>query len=379
MSKKNDTQKNVVIVGGGFIGSAAARELSQKLDPARYKLILINKRPYYVHLIAGARVTVADEPGLDDRSLIPYDKLFVNGNGSFLRGNVTAIEESAPGKGGVVVLDDGERVPYAALLLASGSSWSGAINFPESDDEVREHIAEWRKKYAAAHDIFLVGGGAVGIETAGEIKDAFPNKKVTIVQSGSMLLNSTYPDKFRKNIERRVRQRGVNIIFNEFVDEFPAPGAVGVRTRSGKEFLTADLVVPTFGARPNAGFVASLGSDVLTDAGFVKIKPTLEVVGHPGVFAAGDIMDWKEQKQAGKAPAHIGVAVPNLLSFLAGQPQNKAYKGSIEMVVIPIGKYHGAGYFDVLWGISVGNWVTSILKGRELFVGKARTDRGYPA
>ncbi|GBE85348.1 hypothetical protein SCP_0705350 [Sparassis crispa] len=44
MSKKNDSQKNAVIVGGGFIGSLAARELSQKLDPARYKLILINKR-----------------------------------------------------------------------------------------------------------------------------------------------------------------------------------------------------------------------------------------------------------------------------------------------------------------------------------------------
>ena len=49
--------------------------------------------------------------------------------------------------------------------------------------------------------------------------------KVTIVHSGDHLLNDTYPDKFRRNIERRVRERGVTVLAGDYVDALPAPGA----------------------------------------------------------------------------------------------------------------------------------------------------------
>lgn len=77
---------------------------------------------------------------------------------------------------------------------------------------------------------------------------------------------------------------------------------------------------------------------MLNDQGYVKVKPTLELPDHPGVFAAGDIIAWTEQKQAGKAPNHAAVVAPNIISFLAGQPLKKVYKGSTEMILIPIGK-----------------------------------------
>ena len=70
----------------------------------------------------------------------------------------------------------------------------------------------------------------------------------------------------------------------------------------------------------------------------MKVNPTLEVQGHPGIFAAGDIIEWKEQKQAGKAPAHAGVAAANVLSFLDGRERTKKYKGFPEIIVLPIGK-----------------------------------------
>ncbi len=174
-----------------------------------------------------------------------------------------------------------------------------------------------------------------------------------------MLLSDTYPTKFRKAMEGKVRSRNVDIIFNDYIDTFPEPGDVGVSTRGQNELIDADLVVrllphlillslltlplhlpqvPCFGSHPNTAFISSLGSDVLTKSGSVKVKPTLELQDHPGVFAAGDIIDWKEQKQAGKAPNHAGIVAPNVVSFLAGTTQKKVYKGSIEMIIIPVGK-----------------------------------------
>ncbi|KAH9947482.1 hypothetical protein B0H21DRAFT_807447 [Amylocystis lapponica] len=376
MSKKNDQRENVVIVGGGFLGTLAARTLSTQLDASKYNLILINERPYTLYLISALRMVVTKEGNLEEQSLIPFDKLFVNGNGTFKLGRVTAIEETAPGKGGAVVLQDGEKIPYAALVLATGASWPAPIDFPEADHVV-DYIKTWRKRFEQAQDIYLVGGGAVGIETAGELRDTYPNKKITIIQRDRLLLNATYPDKFHKNLEGRLRERGVNIVFNESVDTLPEFGTKGLVTQSGKEFPSADLVVPTYGPRVNTAFISSLGSDVLTGTGTVKINPTFELQAHPGVFAIGDIIEWKEQKQAGKAAAHLGVAVPNLLSYLAGRPLAKVYKGSIELIAIPIGKDGGAFYADILWGIQLGGWFVRLIKGKDLFVPKARADRGY--
>lgn len=66
---------------------------------------------------------------------------------------------------------------------------------------------------------------------------------MTIVHSGSMLLSAVYPDKFRKDIERRCRAQGIDVVLGEYVDQIPASGTTGLTTRSGRTFTTADLVV----------------------------------------------------------------------------------------------------------------------------------------
>ena len=61
-------------------------------------------------------------------------------------------------------------------------------------------------------------------------------------------------------------------------------------------------------------------------------------VGSGRGIAAGDIIDWKEQKQAAKANTHVQVVSANVVSFLEGKPYKKKYKGSPEMILIPLGK-----------------------------------------
>lgn len=168
MSDK-ETKKNVVIVGGGVAGTAIARELSSKLDASKYNLILINPRPYLIYLIAGARLTVAPVDELEKRALIPYDKLFHNGNGTVKIGKVASLSEAGAGKGGEVVLEDGERIPYASLVLTTGSVWPGALDFPQADADVQAHIQAWRSRYEKANHVVIVGGGAVGLGTSAKL------------------------------------------------------------------------------------------------------------------------------------------------------------------------------------------------------------------
>lgn len=160
-SKKSDTaKKNVVLVGGGYANVHVVHGLAKTLDRTRYNLILLNPRPYYVHIVAGLRMVVTDEGKLEDSALIPYDRL---PGVTFVQGKVASITETAPGKGGVLTLDNGDQLDYAVLVLGTGSIWSGPVGFGDSDEAVRAHIGEWRKKFTSAKNVVIAGGGAVGI------------------------------------------------------------------------------------------------------------------------------------------------------------------------------------------------------------------------
>lgn len=58
---------------------------------------------------------------------------------------------------------------------------------------------------------------------------------------------------------------------------------------------------------------------------------------YDNIFAAGDVIDWKEQKQSAKSSAHGVLAAANILAFL-NKGSLKPYKGATEMIVITNGK-----------------------------------------
>jgi NADH dehydrogenase FAD-containing subunit len=383
MSKWENKQKPVVVLGGGGAGATTARALSQTLDKSKYSLTLINPLPYRVVLPATVRMTVTATDKLDETALIPYDKLFLNGNGTFKQGKVESIslEGYEKDEGGVLLLEGGEKVEFHILVLATGSTWPGPTTFPETQEGVKEHINARREDVKNAKNIVLIGGGAVGVETAGELKTEFPDKKVTIVHGGSQLVNDTYSVKYRKTLEKRCTKIGIELVLGETVEDIPASNGPEVKTKSGKT-IPADLVLVTTGPRPNTALIASsLGASTLAANNCVKVKPTLQLAEHANIFAVGDIIDWKEQKQVMKAVNHAALVAVNIPKYLAAGGKDvkglKEYKSMNEILCCTVGRNGGVAYINAFGGVILGDWFVKMVKAKTLLVPDSRKGMGY--
>ncbi|KAF4610104.1 hypothetical protein D9613_010429 [Agrocybe pediades] len=353
MSTTGDRQ-NVVIVGGGNGGISVFNELSKTLDASKYDLILITPRPFFVHLPATIRMVVTADGNLEDTAIMPLpDHKFNTGNKKLVLAHVTSVVDDEI-KGRYVTLDNGQDIEYSVMVLAPGSQWESPLDMPDTKEEIGHMLQSWRARFAKAQDVVIVGGGSIGIELAGELKDL----------QASLLLNDAYHASWRKRVTDSVTARGVNVVLDDYVDDVEVKDGC-VTTRSGRS-IPADLVVPTRGPRPNTKFIQSLGSDVLNATGYVKVSPTLQLVSHPRIFAAGDVIDWKEQKQSAKVAGHASVVSNNVLVLLGQKKKMVNYKGAFEAILITNGKYGDIAYIDILWGIVLGNWLVSLIKSRGL-------------
>ena len=100
------------------------------------------------------------------------------------------------------------------------------------------------------------------------------------------------------------------------------------------------MQVPTWGTKPNTGYIASsesLGPTALSPSGHVKVTPTLQLPDHPDIFAIGDMIDTPEVKQGNKVIRQANYAQSNILKYLAGKPLAH-YKPRVETLVLTGGK-----------------------------------------
>jgi NADH dehydrogenase FAD-containing subunit len=102
-------------VGGGYVGSLAAKELD-----AHFEVTLIEPRDAMLHKLATLRAAVV--PGWESRVSVPLEKLMKTGN--VLRASVKSAEP------GAVVLDDGSRLEADFVVLCHGGT---KVYFPAGE------------------------------------------------------------------------------------------------------------------------------------------------------------------------------------------------------------------------------------------------------
>lgn len=105
---------------------------------------------------------------------------------------------------GGVTLASGGRVEAAYLVLASGSRYAyPAKPVADSAHEALEDLRRTHKELAGAASVLIVGAGPVGRELAGEIKEVWPHKQVTIVHPAEQLLPARLAGRCRSTAHPR--------------------------------------------------------------------------------------------------------------------------------------------------------------------------------
>lgn len=88
----------------------------------------------------------------------------------------------------MVYVTGGRLIPYDVLVIATGRTYALPFRLatrPEGTEtpDLLAQLNAQRERLTAAPIAIIVGGGATGIETAAEIKAAYPNKTVKLVHS----------------------------------------------------------------------------------------------------------------------------------------------------------------------------------------------------
>ena len=210
----------VVVVGGGYGGAPTAKALDEIAD-----VVLIEPKDAFVHNIAALRGLV--DPDWTDRIFYPYDRLLSRGR--VIHDRAVRVDADA------VILGSGERIEADYIVLASGSAYPFPAKMDAHDSNTaKSQIANTRAELIKAERVLLLGAGPVGLELSGEIKAAWPDKAVTIIDPIDDVLSGQYSDAMRKDLRRQLEDLGVNLLLGTSLTAEPtyaARGDLGIHRR----------------------------------------------------------------------------------------------------------------------------------------------------
>ncbi|MFC4274462.1 NAD(P)/FAD-dependent oxidoreductase [Achromobacter aloeverae] len=294
----------VVVVGGGFGGLEAI----SRLKGADVDITLIDRRNH--HLFQPLLYQVATASLATSEIAWPIRYLLRDRpEASTLLATVIGVDTQAR----EVLLEDGGRVPYDSLVLATGARhayfghddwmpYAPGLKTLEDATMIRRRIllaferAEREtdpRRQAALLTFVVIGGGPTGVELAGTIAEmarvTLPpdfrridtrRARVLLIEGGQRLLSAFDPslsDYARQALEKL----GVEVVLGQTVSECSAQGVVYGDTR-----LEADTVL--WGAGVRASPAAEWLGAPADRAGRLLVEPDLTVPGYPEIYAVGD-------------------------------------------------------------------------------------------
>ena len=301
-----------VIVGASLAGAKAAETLRAEGFDGRVVLIgEENDLPY-------------ERPPLSKGYLQgkePRDKAFVHDADWYaqqrielhLGRRVTAFDPAAR----VVSLDDGTRLPYDKLLLATGSNVRtldvAGAELPEVRYLRRIGQSEaLRDAFSSGARVLVVGAGWIGMETAAAAREA--GCDVTIVELDLLPLRRVLGDEVAAVFRDLHVEHGVDFRFAAGIREF---GGIGEHLTHAvldtDEEVPADVAVVGVGIKPATDLASAAGLEVddgvVVDASLRTSDPDVYACGdvasfaHPGIGRRIRVEHWANALNSGPAAA----------------------------------------------------------------------------
>lgn len=377
---------HVIIIGGGFGGLAAARELAA----TRLDVTLIDRSNH--HLFQPLLYQVATA-GLSAPAISAPIRgiLAAQRNLTTLMAAVGDIDVARK----VVVLEDGSDIAYDYLIVAAGSTHSyfghdewvafapGLKTLADAfeirhrilmafEHAEREDDPERRKAWLT---FTVIGAGATGVEMAGtlieiarhtlrgEFRRIDPQRAKVVLLEGSDHVLRSYPADLSEQARVQLLRLGVDVHTGSRVIDIDAE-CVRYVDEDGEQRLASRTVIWS------AGVVASpLGKTLhvpLDRAGRVVVHGDLSIPGHPEVFVIGDlaaaVSDGKPVPGVSPAAKQMGrVAARNIRNRSAGKStENFSYRdyGALATIgrkaaVAMVGKLKFSGFSAWLFWLFV--------------------------
>jgi len=356
----------VVIVGGGFGGLYAARELGKAPE---VEVTLVDRRNH--HLFQPLLYQVATGSLAPGEIAQPLRSIFrKRKNITVLLGEAVGIDVDARR----ILLSDGGPIDYASLVVTTGARFSyfghdeWALDAPglkSIDDAIevrrriliafeaaeREAVEERRAEWMT---FVVVGGGPTGVELAGALgeiandtlKQDFrsinpSSSRILLVEALDRIL-PTYPEGRSRSATRQLERLGVTVMTGTKVVDVDARS---VRVAVGKK----EEAIPARTVLWAAGVLASTFARTVADAagaetdksGRVLVTPELTIPGHPEIFVIGDaaVQPWKPDRpvpgvaQGAIQPGrHVGRTILRRLRGEATPPFRYQDRGDVAVI-----------------------------------------------
>ncbi|MEV4288570.1 NAD(P)/FAD-dependent oxidoreductase [Nonomuraea bangladeshensis] len=291
----------VVVVGAGFAGLAATRELAK----GGALVTVVDRNPYstfqpLLYQVATAGMGTAD---------VSYPIRTFAARWPNVRARRAALSKVLPNERRVE-LEDGSSLEYDYLVLATGvtTNWLGVPGARENALPIyslndaatlRRRLQHYLEDTAAGRrastDVVVVGAGATGVEVAGTLAElrrrtlplTHPEVRpdqtsVTLVERFDYVL-APYKPRLRQAAENALRRRGVRMRLGSTVASVE-PDAVVLKDGTR---LPSDVTVWALGVTaPDQ--VADWGLPQ-GKGGRITLTEALNVPDHPEIFVAGDL------------------------------------------------------------------------------------------
>ena len=275
--------ERVAIVGAGLAGARAAEALRKDgYDGAITLLGAEADRPYL-------RPPLSKEylRGESDREkLYVHPAAFYEDHRIDLRPS-TKVREIAPASREVVV-EDGDRLPFDRLLIATGAR-PRTLPVPGVDlagvmtlrtvgdaDAIRGAASE-------AERVIVIGAGWIGSEVAASLR--MLDRKVVLIAPEVVPLARVLGPEVGEVYRDLHLERGVDWRPGSSVRRIIGTDRVQAVETSAGERIPADLVVVGVGVQPQTELAVSAG---LTVGDGIEVSDTL-MTSAPGIYAAGDV------------------------------------------------------------------------------------------
>ncbi|MER7519406.1 FAD-dependent oxidoreductase [Streptomyces sp. NPDC126499] len=353
--------RKVAVVGGGYGGAAVAKALENEAE-----VVLIDPRDAFAN-VAGSLRALA-QPEWAPNMFFPFKTLVTQGK--VIQDRAVSVDPTG------VTLASGEHVAADYVVLATGSSYPYPAN--PAAPNVSEALEDFRtshKELLQADRILILGAGPVGLELAGEIKEVWPAKQVTIVDPATELLPGFKPEVV-EDLHKQLADLGIEVRLGTSLTAEPGTqsgqaGSFTVTTTAGDE-ITADVWYRAYGTTTNNDYLADGKLTALNAQGQVPVTEKLNVKGHDHVYAVGDITDVAEAKMAGYAMQHAEVVAKNIIAQIKGEEPTETYQPlGFPMILLPLGTKGGVGQLPSPEGPFVAPAeMVSQYKGQDLFTGR---------